>query len=130
MNPIIATDLDGTLLGSDTEISRENLDALERLYKRGVRFVALTGRTFFEIPKPLRESPAPQPPIETSTFVPAFCRRILFCTVRMPCAKPSLKNGTYRPSRSCSRENAKNAWVILVKSIAAAVSAVRFSAGM
>lgn len=57
MNPIIATDLDGTLLGSDTEISKENLDALERLYKRGVRFAALTGRTFFEIPGSLRESP-------------------------------------------------------------------------
>lgn len=56
MSQIIATDLDGTLLGSDTEISRENLDALERLYRRGIRFVALTGRTFFEIPGPLRES--------------------------------------------------------------------------
>lgn len=57
MSQIIATDLDGTLLGSDTEISRENLDALERLYRRGIRFAALTGRTFFEIPAPLRESP-------------------------------------------------------------------------
>lgn len=57
MNPIIATDLDGTLLGSDTEISRENLDALERLYRRGIRFTLLTGRTFFEIPEPLRVSP-------------------------------------------------------------------------
>lgn len=52
---VIATDLDNTLLSSNTEISRENLGAIERLAKRGIKTVTLTGRTFYEIPCELRE---------------------------------------------------------------------------
>lgn len=52
---IIATDLDGTLLSSDTTVSRENLEALKRLYQNEVRTVIATGRTFYEIPPELTE---------------------------------------------------------------------------
>lgn len=52
---MIATDLDGTLLGSDTNVSKENLEAIERLSQRGIRIAVLTGRTFYEIPTELRE---------------------------------------------------------------------------
>lgn len=50
---IIATDLDGTLLSSNTTVSRENLEAIKRLYQSGVRTVIATGRTFYEIPPEL-----------------------------------------------------------------------------
>lgn len=53
-NTVIATDLDGTLLCSDTNISKENLDAIKRLYKKGIKIAVLTGRTFYEIPYELR----------------------------------------------------------------------------
>ena len=32
---VIATDLDGTLLSDSTSVSRENLDAIKRLYEAG-----------------------------------------------------------------------------------------------
>lgn len=52
---VIASDLDGTLLGSDTNISKENLDAIKRLNEKGIKIAVLTGRTFYEIPPELRE---------------------------------------------------------------------------
>ena len=51
---VIASDLDGTLLGSDTNISKENLDAIKRLNEKGIKIAVLTGRTFYEIPAELR----------------------------------------------------------------------------
>lgn len=51
---IIATDLDGTLLKSDTTVSSENLCAIKRLSKKGIKTIVLTGRTFYEIPSKLR----------------------------------------------------------------------------
>ena len=51
---IIASDLDGTLLDSNAEISRENLNAISELSSRGVYFVPSTGRTFSEIPEEIR----------------------------------------------------------------------------
>lgn len=47
----IATDLDGTLLKSDTNISGENLKAINNLAKYGVTIVLLTGRTLYEVPE-------------------------------------------------------------------------------
>ena len=41
----IATDLDGTLLSSDTNISKEILEAIERLSKKQISTILLTGRT-------------------------------------------------------------------------------------
>lgn len=55
---LIASDLDGTLLGVEPKISKENLDAIEELSRRGVLFVPSTGRCFYEIPEALRQSPA------------------------------------------------------------------------
>lgn len=51
---IIASDLDGTLLKSNTDISKENLQAIERLAQKGAKVVLLTGRTLYEVPKELR----------------------------------------------------------------------------
>ncbi len=54
---LIATDLDGTLLRDDGSISKENLDAIEKLSREGVNIVLSTGRTLCEIPSALRNNP-------------------------------------------------------------------------
>lgn len=54
---IIATDLDGTLISSDTSISNENLGAIKRLSEYGAHIVLVTGRTFYEILPQLIECP-------------------------------------------------------------------------
>lgn len=51
---MIATDLDGTLLASDTNVSGANLNAIKALSESGVETAILTGRTFYEIPPQLR----------------------------------------------------------------------------
>ena len=43
-NILICTDLDGTLLGSDRAVSRENLEAIEYFKSRGGYFTFITGR--------------------------------------------------------------------------------------
>ena len=53
---IVASDLDGTLLGDDQRISKENLRAIKEMRSYGVEFVPTTGRTLSEIPKELIES--------------------------------------------------------------------------
>lgn len=51
---MIATDLDGTLLASDTNVSGANLNAIKALSESGIETAILTGRTFYEIPPQLR----------------------------------------------------------------------------
>ena len=53
---IIASDLDGTLLNSQSKVSRENFDAIEELLKKGVHFVPSSGRTLSEVPEEIREN--------------------------------------------------------------------------
>ena len=53
---IIASDLDGTLLNSRSEISEKNLAAIEEINRRGVHFVPCTGRAFTEIPEIIRKN--------------------------------------------------------------------------
>lgn len=53
---IVASDLDGTLLNNKSEISKENLEAIKELNKKGVHFVISSGRTFAEIPKEICEN--------------------------------------------------------------------------
>ncbi len=55
---IVASDLDGTLLNNSSEISFENIKAIDALNKLGVYFVPSTGRSFSEIPAQLRENDA------------------------------------------------------------------------
>ena len=50
---ITATDLDGTLLSTDTTVSRENLEAIKRLSQKGIETVVVTGRGLYEIPQEL-----------------------------------------------------------------------------
>ncbi len=54
---IVASDLDGTLLGSDQRVSKENLQAIKEMRRLGVEFVPTTGRALSEIPQELIESP-------------------------------------------------------------------------
>ena len=54
---LLASDLDGTLLNTQGEISRENLAAIKTLHDMGVSLVPATGRAYSEIPTPLKESP-------------------------------------------------------------------------
>lgn len=54
---ILASDLDGTLLNTKGEISRENLEAITALHDSGVAFVPATGRAYSEIPDPLKAHP-------------------------------------------------------------------------
>lgn len=52
---LAATDLDGTLIASNGEISTENFEAMEKTIKKGLYIVPTTGRSFYEMPKELRE---------------------------------------------------------------------------
>lgn len=45
---LIASDLDGTLVGSDKRISRENREAIRQMQEAGVVFAACTGRCIHE----------------------------------------------------------------------------------
>ena len=54
---IIATDLDGTLLNSQGNVSPENWEAIRKLQELGVLVVPTTGRVFEELSLQLRESP-------------------------------------------------------------------------
>lgn len=54
---IVASDLDGTLLGKDQLVSKENLQAIQEMRARGVQFVPTTGRTLSEIPEQLIACP-------------------------------------------------------------------------
>ena len=53
---LIASDLDGTLLNSNTDVSDENMAAIDALAEKGVYFVPCSGRTFSEMPKKLKNS--------------------------------------------------------------------------
>ena len=52
---IVASDLDGTLLGKNQQISTENLAAIKKMCSLGVEFVPTTGRALSEIPQQLIE---------------------------------------------------------------------------
>ncbi len=54
---LIACDLDGTLYNSKTQISPQNLAAINALTSRGVLFVPASGRTLSEMPTELLQNP-------------------------------------------------------------------------
>ena len=53
---ILASDLDGTLLGEGQCVSTENLQAIEKMHSLGVEFVPATGRSLGEIPHEIMTS--------------------------------------------------------------------------
>lgn len=55
MIKLAATDLDGTLISSNGEISNENFEAMENAVNNGLYVVPTTGRSFYEMPESLRE---------------------------------------------------------------------------
>ncbi|MGN1328490.1 MAG: Cof-type HAD-IIB family hydrolase [Eubacterium sp.] len=52
---LIACDLDGTLLDDNSVFTEKNADAVKKITESGVNFAVVTGRTFYEIPKEVRE---------------------------------------------------------------------------
>ncbi len=54
---MVCSDLDGTLLNNQSEVSEENLQAIEGISKKGVLFVPSTGRSYSEMPEAIRENP-------------------------------------------------------------------------
>ena len=54
---IIFSDLDGTLLNSDIEVSEENQAAIRKMSEMGVLFVPSSGRTLYEMPECVRDNP-------------------------------------------------------------------------
>lgn len=55
MIKVIASDMDGTLLNSRHEISKENLEAIKKAQDKGVHFVIVTGREFNSVNSYLKE---------------------------------------------------------------------------
>ena len=53
---LLACDLDGTLLDDNSNVSAENLNAIDEMVKLGVEFAICTGRTNDEIPKVLLDN--------------------------------------------------------------------------
>lgn len=51
---LIATDLDGTLLSKESNISDKNLNAVKNFYDNKVITIPVTGRTLYEIPEKIR----------------------------------------------------------------------------
>lgn len=43
---LVVSDLDGTLLNDDSEVSNETIQAIKRLKDNGVEFAIATGRSF------------------------------------------------------------------------------------
>ena len=54
---MVCSDIDGTLLNSDYQFSKENLLAIEKLVQQGGWFVPSTGRTFSEVPDEIKLHP-------------------------------------------------------------------------
>ena len=54
---ILASDLDGTFLQPNREVSAENWDAVKTLSEKGVFFVPCTGRTLGEMDAEIRDNP-------------------------------------------------------------------------
>lgn len=54
---LIATDLDGTLLGEDNKMSAENKASLEKAILQGTEIVIATGRNYSEIPEDVMSLP-------------------------------------------------------------------------
>ena len=54
---LVASDLDGTLLNKNKEITPRLFDALEKLDELGIYFVPSTGRPFGTVPKAIKELP-------------------------------------------------------------------------
>ncbi len=53
---LIACDLDGTLLDDNSLFTEKNADAVKKIAESKVIFSIVTGRTFYEIPKEIREN--------------------------------------------------------------------------
>lgn len=53
---LIATDMDGTLLSNDSDISRENAEAIRKAQEQGIDVIVATGRSYESAKAPLEEA--------------------------------------------------------------------------
>lgn len=53
---LIATDMDGTLLNSNHQMSAKNKEAIQMLQEKGIEVIAATGRSFFEAVEPVKQA--------------------------------------------------------------------------
>lgn len=56
MIQLIASDMDGTLLGKKMEVSKENVEAIRYAEEKGVKFMIATGRNLTEARPPLEDA--------------------------------------------------------------------------
>jgi len=49
MIKLIAADMDGTLIGKNREISKENIEAIKEAQKNGIKFAIATGRAYCDV---------------------------------------------------------------------------------
>lgn len=54
---LIVSDLDGTLLDDNMNVSADNLTAIKKFKEMGIEFSVSSGRTFYEIPASVRDNP-------------------------------------------------------------------------
>lgn len=106
---LIAIDLDGTLLDSRKQVSRRNLDALERARQQGVLIVPVTGRPAQGLPQAVLDLPglryavtsngATIRDLEADRFLleqhltPALCREILALCAEVPMIREVFREG-------------------------------------
>lgn len=55
MIKLIAADMDGTLIGSDREISKENIKAIKEAQSKGIKFAIATGRALCDVTPMLKK---------------------------------------------------------------------------
>lgn len=106
---LIAIDLDGTLLDSRKQVSRRNLDTLERARQQGVLIVPVTGRPAQGLPQAVLDLPglryavtsngATIRDLEADRFLleqhltPALCREILALCAEVPMIREVFREG-------------------------------------
>lgn len=56
MIKLVVSDLDGTLLNSNKELSKDTFDVINKLNKKGIKFCAASGRQYFSIYKKMNSN--------------------------------------------------------------------------
>ncbi len=54
---IFASDLDGTMLDKNAQLSKENIEAIKKICATGAHFIPVTGRAYSELPNEIKEMP-------------------------------------------------------------------------
>lgn len=115
---LIALDMDGTLFNGQSEISKEDQDAIREASSRGIHVAISTGRPYAGFPShfyPVSASPMPSPP----TVLPVYHLPDRLCTMNL---RWSLR--LYAPSSKNCKKRA-SIWMPLSMATASASVPVR-----